>query len=311
MENLLNSIQSVALIVLLILAGYVFAAKGWFTEQDKKFVSGYLMKLAIPCVCINSMRAHLTMDMLRDAGPLLLIPALVNTLCFLLSYAAGRLLKLPRESLGVFMMLCGLPNSLFIGYPLCIQLFGEEASPHIMFYYIVCSIFTQLVGLSLIRWAGATENRFLPLLWKMLTSPTVLGVLAGILLVLIDYYPPELIMLFCDYTGQTVTPLALLISGQIIHSIGLKSLSIDRTMLTVLFFRFVLSPAICLALCLAFRMDSFPRSIFTVMSALPVVTQTVVGAAEYHADEKLAAQGVAVSTLASFFVLPLLNVLLK
>ena len=43
---------------------------------------------------------------------------------------------------------------------------------------------------------------------------------------------------------------------------------------------------------------------------MPVVTQTVVAAAEYGADEQLAAQGAAISTLACFVVTPVLMLLL-
>ena len=43
---------------------------------------------------------------------------------------------------------------------------------------------------------------------------------------------------------------------------------------------------------------------------MPVMTQTVVAAAEYGADEQLAAQGAAISTLACFVVTPVLMLLL-
>ena len=43
---------------------------------------------------------------------------------------------------------------------------------------------------------------------------------------------------------------------------------------------------------------------------MPVVTQTVVACAEYGADERFAAQGAAVSTLACFVVTPVLMLIL-
>ncbi len=43
---------------------------------------------------------------------------------------------------------------------------------------------------------------------------------------------------------------------------------------------------------------------------MPVMTQTVVAASQYGADEHLAAEGAAVSTLASFLVIPALMLIL-
>ena len=47
-----------------------------------------------------------------------------------------------------------------------------------------------------------------------------------------------------------------------------------------------------------------------VETAMTVVTQTVVAAADYGADEEFAAQGAALSTLASFVVIPVLMLML-
>ena len=63
-------------------------------------------------------------------------------------------------------------------------------------------------------------------------------------------------------------------------------------------------------LCMLLGVDGLARSVFVVEAAMPVVTQTVVASAEYGADETLAAQGAALSTLACFVVIPVLMLLL-
>ena len=91
---------------------------------------------------------------------------------------------------------------------------------------------------------------------------------------------------------------------------GLKNLRLDRVQGVMMFFRFLLSPALCALLCMVFGVSGLGRSVFMVESAMPVVTQTVVASAEYGADEQLAAQGAALSTLACFVVIPVLMLLL-
>ena len=101
-----------------------------------------------------------------------------------------------------------------------------------------------------------------------------------------------------------------LLTGYIIHEIGLKSLRIDVPMAVVLLFRFLFAPALCFLLCALFGITGLARSVFIVEAAMPVVTQTVVASAEYGADEQFAAQGAAISTLACFIVTPVLMLIL-
>jgi len=74
--------------------------------------------------------------------------------------------------------------------------------------------------------------------------------------------------------------------------------------------RFLLGPAIFVVFCGVFGIEGLARSTFIVQASMPVVTQTVVAAAQYGADEQFAARGAAVSTLASFVVIPVLMLLL-
>ena len=78
----------------------------------------------------------------------------------------------------------------------------------------------------------------------------------------------------------------------------------------MLIFRFLLVPAAAFALCKLFGVEGLARSVLLVETAMPVVTQTVVAAADYGADEEFAAQGAALSTLASFVVIPVLMLIL-
>lgn len=310
MLTFFHAVESVTVILLLIAVGFVFARAGWIGDGEKRFISRYLMNLAIPCTCISGMQTYLTQEMLRSAGVLVLIPFLVCSSCVILSFLTAKLMKLPRKTFGVVVTLCAISNTFFIGYPLCIELFGQEATPYIMFYYVVSSLFTQLVGMSLIRWSGEAGVSPRKMVKKIVTMPSVLGAIAAVLLVYFNVKLPGVLASFVKYTGQSVTPLALLLSGQIIAGVGLKKLRPDRNMLVMLLFRFLIAPLICLGLCRFFGLESFPRSIYTIMAGLPVLTSTVVAATEYGADEACAARGIAVSTIAAFITIPIWMVLL-
>ena len=310
MESFLHAVASVTIILLLTATGYFCAAMGWMSPQAKRFISKFTMSVAIPCMCVYGLTNNLTHELLAGSLGFLLVPLLSTVGAFLLSLLVGRLLKLPRKRLGVFMMMCSVSNAIFIGLPMCTELFGETCTPYVMLYYLVNTSFVQLVGLSLVRWSGDGGGFDRRMLKKFLTTPAVIGVLLSFVLVFTGVSLPPLVMSYCKYMNNLVTPLALLLTGYIIYEIGLKNLKLDRDLAIMLLFRFLLVPGVSFALCELFGVAGLGRSVLLVETAMPVVTQTVVAAADYGADEQFAAQGAALSTLACFVVIPVLMLIL-
>lgn len=310
MDTFLHAVASVTIILLLTATGYFCAAMGWMSPQAKRFISKFTMSVAIPCMCVYGLTNNLSHELLALSLGFLLVPLLSTVGAFLLSLLVGRLLKLPRKRLGVFMMMCSVSNAIFIGLPMCTELFGEACTPYVMLYYLVNTSFVQLVGLSLVRWSGEGGGFDKRMIKKFLTTPAVIGVLVSFVLVFTGIRLPSLVMSYCKYMNNLVTPLALLLTGYIIYEIGLKNLKLDRDLAIMLLFRFLLVPGVSFALCELFGVAGLGRSVLLVETAMPVVTQTVVAAADYGADEQFAAQGAALSTLACFVVIPVLMLIL-
>lgn len=310
MESFLNSVRSVAVVMLLTATGYLCARLGWLNADGKRFLNKFVMTIALPCACVYGLSTNLTREMVSQAHILLLVPLACIAVNYAISIAIGRLLRLPRKRFGVFIMACCMSNSLLIGYAMCRELFGDECIPYVMLFYMVSTVYTQVVGLAFIRWAGEAEPLSGKMFVKFLTSPTVIAIAIGYVLVLCDIHLPELVTSYCRYMNQMSSPLALLITGQIIWEIGLKNLRIDRDMVIVMLFRFVLSPLFFIVACTLLDVPALARSVFVIEAAMPVVSIAVVAASEYGADEQFAAQGAAVTALASFLVIPILMIFL-
>ncbi|MBE7002967.1 MAG: AEC family transporter [Ruminococcaceae bacterium] len=306
MEGFLNAVQSVAVILLLTATGYFCGARGWMNAQSKAFISKFLMTLAVPCMCVSGLRGNLTREMLSESLRVLAVPFICSAAAFLLSFLVARLMKLPRRQLGVFLVMCSISNAMFIGYPMCTELFGDACIPYVMLYYFANTCFTQTLAMWLIRWSGESADapRKSPL--SFLASPTVIALFVGFTLVLLDVKLPSFLASYLRYTGSIVSPVALLLVGYIIYELGLDKLRLDRTMLVMLGFRFLLAPMSYVLCCSLLGVHGLARSTLLVEGSMPVVTQTVVAASQYGADEQLAAEGAALSTLASFLAIPLL-----
>lgn len=313
LTGFLNAVSACLVLLMLMSVGYFMGVGGWMTASEKKFVSKYIVNIAVPCNCIAGLLNNLNRESLAQAGLMVAAGVVSVTAALLISAAAACLLRLPRERWGVFVAMAGLSNTLFIGIPVCTQLFGEASMPFIMLYYIGHTSFLQSAGVMLIERSGSKKRQgggVAGFLKDMFSKPPILSVIAAIALLALDLRPPEPIMRFAGYISNSVSPLALIYCGFIVYEVGLKNLRFMPGLPTMLVLRLLLAPVICLACCSLFGMEGLPLQVFVVESALPVVSQVTVMAGAYGADEEYAAVGSCLSILGSFVTIPVLMLLL-
>lgn len=313
MAGFFNALSACFVVLLMMSLGYFMGVGGWMTAQEKKFVSKYVVNIAVPCNCIVGLLNNLDRGSLAQAGRMLAAGWLGVGISLLISAAAATLLRLPRERWGVFVAMSGLSNTIFIGIPVCTQLFGEACMPYLMLYYLTNTSLLQSAGVMLVERAGrAGGSKTSPLgfLKDMLTKPPILGVIFSVLLLALDWRLPAPLMSFAGYVSSSVSPLALIYCGFIVYEVGLKNLHVQRGMPTMLILRLVVSGAVCWCMCTLMGMSGLPKNVFVVESALPVVSQVTVMAGAYGADEEYAAIGSCLSIFASFITIPVLMLIL-
>lgn len=314
MAGFLNSVSAVLMIFMLMAVGYGLGVMKWMTGSEKKFVSRFVVNIAVPLNCIVGLQKNLNHDDLVQAGWLIVSAFTGIVLTLLMSAGAATLLKLPRNRWGVFTAMAGTSNTLFIGLPMTTQLLGEVSVPYVMLYYLSSTMLTQTVVVILIERAGnpkAKKGLSLKGVAKELaTKPPILGVVVGVLLLAFDLQPPALFMRFAGYLSNTVTPLALLYCGYIVYEVGLKNLRFLPGIPTMLVIRLIIAPAICMGMCYLMGIDGLIRNVFVVEAALPVVSQITVMAGAFGADEEYAAIGSCLSTIGCFVTIPVLMMLI-
>ena len=313
MAGLINSVSAVLMIFMLMAVGYVLGKLKWMTGSEKKFVSRFVVNIAVPLNCIVGLQKNLNHDDLVQAGWLIVSAFTGIVITLVMSGIVATVLKLPRNRWGVFTAMAGTSNTLFIGLPMTTQLLGEVSVPYVMLYYLSSTMLTQSVVVLLIERAGNTQAKGLSvknLLKDVVTKPPILGVIVGVLLLAFDLQPPQIFMKFAGYLSNTVTPLALLYCGYIVYEVGLKNLRFLPGIPTMLVIRLVIAPAICMGMCYIMGITGLVRDVFVVEAALPVVSQITVMAGAFGADEEYAAIGSCLSTIGCFLTIPVLMMLI-
>ena len=313
MDGFFSAISASLVLLLLMAVGYFMGKIGWMTASEKRFLSKYIVNIAVPCNCITGLLNNLDHDSLLQAGIMVLSGMMGVAVTLVLSMALAKVLRLPKERWGVFVAMAAFSNTLFVGLPVSTQLFGEVCVPYVMMYYLANTTFVQSAGILLIERSGtkmAGKTTVGGCLKDLFTKPPIVTVIFTIILLLLDLRLPGPIMTWAGYISQSVSPLALIYCGYIIYELGLKNLRLMKGLPTMLVTRLGISPVICWCFCHLTGMSGLAMNVFIVESALPVVSQVPVLAGAYGADDKYAATGAVLSTLCSFISIPVLMLML-
>ena len=314
MGEFLNAVSAVFVIFSLMAVGFLLGKLKFMTATEKKFVSRYVINIAVPLNTIVGIQKNLKRSDMLEMGPLLLVPLLTILICLAVSMLVAKALKLPKRRSGVFVALAFLSNTLFIGLPMAQELFGDVSLPYVMIYYMCSTVFTQTVALMLVEHSGEAreekekeKKQNLPV--SLFTKPPILGIIAAYVLLLLDIRLPRIAMSFMNYVSATVTPLALFYCGFVIYELGKKSLRLERGIPAMLVLRLLFAPLVSILVTRALGITGLPQKVFLIEAALPSVSQITVMAGAYGADEQYAAVGSVLSTIGIFITVPILMVL--
>ena len=312
----LTAVESVLSIVLIIALGFYLRNKGWFADSFAGNISKLIMNIALPASIFVSVLTYLTRDKLMALSDGLIYGALSIVFGYLIAWLMVKVLKVRRGRRGVFINTIVNANTIFIGLPLNIALFGEASMPYFLVYYVLNTVSTWAFGAFLIA-NDSTEpqpahrQKFN---WKKLLPAPLLGFLVALVFLLADIPVPSFIHSTLDYVGSIVTPLSLLYIGITLADAGLKSIRFDKDTIAALLGKFVLAPLIMVALIAAghsiLPLPSLEAKTLIVQSSVSALAVLPILANEAKGDVRFATNVVTTSTILFMIVVPLVDTLL-
>lgn len=307
-----QAISSVLPLLLMMGVGFFAAKLPWFGTSGEDMLSKFCMKIAIPCYMVVNVAT--TCPSRKDLVELLhLFPVPFGAILFLLAFGflAARLLRVDRKTCGVFINVMAFSNTVIIGFPVTISLFGESSTPVAMSYYVANTVLFWSVGAYLLRRDGGIDSRLISAEGlKKLASPPLMGFLIGVLLVLLGVTLPTWLFSPLQQLGRTATPLAMVMTGSVLRHMDLRKLKISREMVLLLVNRFLLAPAILTAVLFFLPLSPMAKQVYLIMTVMPAMTQLGIVSHEAHADYEFAAVTITVTTLISMLLIPCYTLLI-
>ncbi|WP_368490584.1 AEC family transporter [Clostridium sp. BJN0013] len=310
---ILNALGSVFSIVLMISTGFFLSHKGWFNEKTSKLFSKIVCNLAIPCLMISQFNENFDKHKLITLSRGLFAPFTSMAICYLIAVVISKVIKVKRGRIGTFRSMFFVSNSIFIGLPVNISLFGEQSIPDVLLYYIANTAFFWTIGSYEISRDGQSGNAnifSLDTLKRIISAP-LLSFIMAVILVLLDVHLPKFIMDTFRYFGNLTTPLAMLFIGITIYSVDLKQFKFSIDMLVVFLGRFLISPMVAYILCIFSGTPSLMKKVFVIQAAMPVMTNTAIVSKNYNADYEYASINIVITTVSSMLIIPIYMLLLN
>ena len=316
MEFVLKALEGIFSIVFIIGIGFVLSRRGWFDEYSSALIARLVTAVSLPLYMIVSISKNFDHNKLVAMAPDLLLPICSMLLAFGVGKIAAHVFKIKKERRGIFCTNFFIANTMFIGLPVNLALFGEKSIPAVMLYYMVNTTFFWTLGVHNIVQDTLSDTKnepafFSPAALKKIFSPPLAGFIVGIILVLLDCRLPSFLMNSFQYIGNLTTTLSLVFIGIEMSKIPLGEIGFDKDLLLGVAGRFLVCPVCVLALVPLLPVTPLSAQIFTMQATMPAMTQMAIVAKTYGADSAYAATLSFLTVLLGIVVVPLYMMLVN
>ncbi len=141
MAVFLSSVSGVFIILVMVAIGYILTERGWFDEKSSKLISRLVTQIALPAYMITTIMHDFTAQELKTLLPDLRYPVISMLILFAFSFAVIRVLRIKHEHAGLFSSMFFNSNTVFVGLPINLALFGDKSLPYVLVYYMANTTF--------------------------------------------------------------------------------------------------------------------------------------------------------------------------
>ena len=271
-------------------------------------LSSFVIKVALPCLIIQSMQMEFSVDQLKTCGFLLLVGLLYLAVSFAVAFGLwwmgkknhrGRILR--------FSMI--FTNFTFVGIPVMEALYGSEG----VFYFVVFLVPLRIALYSFAKpllTPGRDTGEKQTFLQKLKgwLSPPLVGVLIGLTLYITALPLPEIVARPLSWLAGVCSPMGMILCGVSLGKYPAKALLRPSCLCTALL-RCLMMPGIFLAVSILLGLDPALARPMVVCSMLPIASTLAAFTIRYEPENTDAhfesAGAVLCSTVLSAATIPL------
>ncbi len=270
-------------------------------ERGSASINQLVLYVCGPLLIIKSvLNAEFTYGM-SDIIMLLLYSVAFMLLALVIGILSARFICGKKPIRGVFSLLTSFGNVFFMGVPVVMALYGDNA----VFLLSICvmpfNLFIFSVGIYLIL--GSAGNQKIP--WKkLLVNPSLYATLIALPIFFFRVSLPTTVVDIVSYLSQMVVPLSMILIGVALGRMSLGKIFRSGLSYVVCAIKLIILPLAVYTVFRTFIEDSLILGLLTVVAAMPSASISPILCAEYGGDSDFASRTVFLTTLLSLITIP-------
>lgn len=306
-------ITNIAAIFIIMGVGVAANKTGLLPEKANDYLSPLLIKVTSPCMIFNNIVSMDTGDnMIREVLTMIAGAAAFFGLFALVGWLfAVKVLGLGNDSnCGVYIMLFATINNGFMGLPITLEVFGEEAMFYMVFFQMMLLLFVFGPGIAITNYGDKKEKGKGSVL-KNLISPNTVAAFLGIIVLVTGLSIPEPVLKPVGLIGDITTVLSMLVIGIQLGTSNFGKIFRNRPLITESVLKMLLVPPVTFLLVNWLPLSNVVKLALVFGAAFPSAVIVSPIAFTEGKDGTLAAEGVALTTLISVVTIPASAIILS
>jgi malate permease and related proteins len=285
-------------IFLMISLGYLLKKVRVITPELQKGFTSLLLKAILPINILASANTEFTKG---ASGKMLYMTAIgagyyIGSL--ILMTVLSRLLPLKGRAKHIFVTMTVFANTAFVGFPLTMELFGQEGMIYAVIYNLFYQAFFFTYGINLL--SGSKEFQ-----WKSIyTNIVTIASVVSISIFLSPFRFPSAVVSALSSVGSMTVPVSMILIGCSLADIKLIEILKDGYSYLVSALRLLLLPLGLLFLLKLLKVPAEITAAATVMTALPSGSLNAIYAGQYGCEPEYATRTVVQTMVFMIVTLP-------
>ena len=279
--------QTMLKLFLLLILGFVLFKCHIFDEYTNKKISALIVNVASPMLIISSIAGvegsnKSIVFLMIGAGILMYIGFII------LGKIINRIFPFPKKDWPVYECMVVFANTGFMGYPVLLDVFGQEAVFYASLIHMAFNFFVYTYAIMCLTKGDDSEFK---LNFKQLLTP-------GIILI-------SVLMDTINSVGSLTAPLSMMMIGSSLAVYPIKDSFTDWRSYVFAFVRLMIVPFVTMIMCRLLHIDAYYANITIITNAMPVGSMVLMLATQYNANVKIVTRNIVVSTLLSVITIPI------
>ena len=293
--------QTMLKLFLLLVLGFVLFKCHIFDEYTNKKISALIVNVASPMLIISSIAGvegsnKSIVFLMIGAGILIYIGFII------LGKIINRLFPFPKKDWPVYECMVVFANTGFMGYPVLLDVFGQEAVFYASLIHMAFNFFVYTYAIMCLTKGDDSEFK---LNFKQLLTPGIILIFVGIFIYLFDIQLPSVLMDTINSVGSLTAPLSMMMIGSSLAVYPIKDSFTDWRSYVFAFVRLMIVPFVTMIMCRLLHIDAYYANITIITNAMPVGSMVLMLATQYNANVKIVTRNIVVSTLLSVITIPI------